>query len=643
MNNSECKTTDRITGRATARGHTETLESENTSLKRHLRALQQQLREQGVEPKAAPNGAQLHISASSAYLEHNASQDSWADTSGDGSFNTTSTFAARAADRKTSQASLLPDFRPGCIGDNYLGVSSGNGWLSPIEGTCLALFGMKIDVAEFLPPESDSMASPLSYRTFLAHALGKSNPVNAPPLPSFEELTFYADWYFKSIQIFVPVLHRPEFLKLISDIFHAQYQPNPAETVMLHMVVAILRFQLSLRNGADPSNDDYMQHYHYSLSLIPDLITGHTLQDIQALVLICAQLRAQPRPGAAWMFINAVFGICVEIGLHRSADNWQDSASGQDPHTVEMRKRIFWTILVLHVGIGGKLGRPMPIRLEDIDIEIPEPQPDNMPYDSHLSAWQKCSFRAAIQGFKLLQILMQVYATIYAIRSSPEPYDATVASIEKQLKRWKDDLPAELSCGPDTVDEDITPALYLELTVQFIRLVLHHPSLCRTISPQLLANNADVCLDACGKTLALAMQLKNLNALDTTWMQTTDFLAAIFTTLFVHTQRSEQISSRDLHQLRRDMDSWLDVMGEAGSLLGSWNMSDDAKSAANTNHRCRIKAPRSRQTDCRPRSRHRRSPPSGREHLWRLGLGESTEHSYRRIVRLRSCGCRCSD
>ena len=95
---------------------------------------------------------------------------------------------------------------------------------------------------------------------------------------------------------------------------------------------------------------------------------GPTSRD--SLALICAQLRAFPRPGACWMFTNTVLGLAIELGLHRSVTAWQGSAAQQDPHTIELRKRIFWSLMLMHVPVSGKLGRPMPLRLEDFDIEI---------------------------------------------------------------------------------------------------------------------------------------------------------------------------------------------------------------------------------------------------------------------------------
>ena len=533
----------------------------------YMAELQQQLRDNGVEPKpppVVPQGYILQSYWSQQEQQQEQQQGSWGDLSSSGLLPTSA-----QRERHGSQGSLLPEFRQGCIGDNYLGVSSSNDWLSPIEGTMLTLFGYKVDLAEFLPPEPEPSSDPLSYQTFLSHAFGKPEQTYKPPLPDHETCRVYSDWYFKSVQVFIPVLHKPDFMRLISRVHHGHYEPNTAETVMIHMVLAIMNFQWAVRNGDENAQTESMKHYHYSLSLVPQLIKGHKLQDIQALAMICSQLRNQPRLGAAWMFTNMVLGLAIELGLHRSANAWQGDAAERDNHVIEMRKRIFWSIMVLHVSISGKLGRPMPLRLEDFDIETPQPLNDSLPGEQHMSKWRKCSFRVSIHGMKLLKILMKTYSTIYSIRSGNESYETSVRNLEKELKTFRAQLPPELAGGPQTVEDDRCPALYLQTGENEARLLIHHPSLCRTTSPQIMSNNLDVCLDASGGLLSSARQLKEIKSLDTTWYYSTVYLAAIFTTLFAYTQRQDQMDASDLQRLRRDMEGWLDVMGDVGMMLGS--------------------------------------------------------------------------
>ncbi|KAK0356555.1 hypothetical protein LTS02_002435 [Friedmanniomyces endolithicus] len=555
QNNTECKTTDRVTGRTTSRGHTETLEYENNSLKVYVMELQSQLKQQGIEPTAPPVDPH-YMQPTPVY---------------GGQWDASQSNGYQHEEQQASMGALLPEFRAGSIGDNYLGVASENIWLSPIEGTSLALFGTKIDLADFMPPEPSREAIAMSYHTFWSHAFGKTQSTHAPDLPSYEQCRQYAEWYFRSIQTFTPILSKPHFMQMLTQIYHEARQPTPAETVMIHMVLAIMYFQYSARNESEQTRQMSFEHYHYALTFIPQLMMNHKLEDIQALALICSQLRNQPRPGASWHFTNSVLGLAIESGLHRSAKAWPSPNSELDPHTVEMRKRVFWSILLFHINCSGNFGRPQPLRFEDFDIEIPEPIADNLPQETGLTPWKKCSFRAGLEGFKLLKILSRIYSTIYAVNrsSSGGPYDMSVRQLEKDLQTFQDQLPPELSGGAQTVQEDRISALFLQLSINECQLLLHHPSLCRSNSPQVYAQNLDVCLDAGNGMMVAASKLKQLKSLDTTLYYATDFLAAICTTIFAYTERKAQLESEDLRKLRADMDTWLDVLGPVGQMLGT--------------------------------------------------------------------------
>ena len=526
--------------------------------------LQQQIRENGIEPKAPPNMSQTFAAFQPYWDENGRPQGSWGDLSSSGVVPGSS-----QNERHGSQGSVLPDFRTGCIGDNYVGVSSANPLLSPIEGTQLSLFGMKLDLAEFLSPEEDAASIQMSYQTFLRHAFGQSGQVYEPALPNFTHCTTLAEWYFKAVQVFTPIVHKPDWMKLLTRKHHGHQQMNAADNVLIHMVVALMTFQGALRNGDDQSKHEALNRFNYCLSFIPELVAGHQLRDIQALALICSFLRSQPRLGAAWMFTNGILGLAVERGLHRSASAWQGDAAENDPHIVEMRKRIFWSLLVIHVNLSGKLGRPMPLRLEDFDIEIPEPLADNLPSESKLDKRARCSFRAAIPGMKLLKILIQVYATVYSIRSGKEPYEVSRRNLEKELKTWRSQLPPEFANEKEITGDDRVPSYYIQTAEQEIRLLLHHPSLSRNMSPRVTSSNLDECLDASAKLLDISEKLKALNSIDATWYLATDYLAAIFTTLFAYNERQDHLTSQNLEQLRHAMDRWLDVIGDVGRLLGN--------------------------------------------------------------------------
>jgi hypothetical protein len=528
-------------------------------LRAHIDSLQKQLKDKGIDPIQAPAAPSSYAAASAnTFSSPVEPSSSWA----------TLQQPQAASTPSHVQREQLKEFRTGCIGDNYLGVSSGNSWLSPIEGTSLSLFGATLDLAEFIPEEQSDSGT--SYQNFLDHAFVEKQK-KAPQLPAWETGKVYAEWYFRSIQPMLPILHKPDFMKLLHRVYHENYQCTAAELVMVHMVMSLVSFQYNTRNTSNPTRAQNFQHWHFSLSLVPRLIKGHTLEDMQGLTLICAQLRAFPRPGACWMFTNTVLGLAIELGLHRSVTAWQAMAAQQDPQSIEMRKRIFWSLMLMHVPVSGKLGRPMPLRLEDFDIEIPEEAHDYLPEESDLDEWRKCSFRSGKWGFVLLKVQMKVYSSIYSIGSMNANYDTNVRQLEAELKETVAKFPPELSGGAETKDEDRVTALYLQLGATGCQLLIHHPALCRSLSPQVMSNNLDACLDASNKMLSIAMQLKALNSLDSTLYWNMDFLASMFTMLFVYNERRDRLNMTDLDRLRQSMKGWLDVMAFVGSLLGTGN------------------------------------------------------------------------
>lgn len=117
----------------------------------------------------------------------------------------------------------LPAFRAGCTGDNYLGVSPGNSNLSSIKGTALSILGMEIDIADFDSVDMDEPNSAdlhgqlynKSYQAFLQSALNINPRIEKVDLPQRADALTYAVWYFRVLNPYMPLLHKPTFMKLV--------------------------------------------------------------------------------------------------------------------------------------------------------------------------------------------------------------------------------------------------------------------------------------------------------------------------------------------------------------------------------------------------------------------------------------------
>ncbi|KAI9648203.1 hypothetical protein NHQ30_002835 [Ciborinia camelliae] len=586
QNNTECRTTDRITGRATSRGYVEGIEQQNRDLQHRIQELEHRLMQSGADVKPT---SVYHDSGPEQYgygQPSNGMQQTWS-SAGPAYTSPTTTTVNNGQHQETNMFRALPAYRAGCMGDNYLGVSPGSSHLSAIKGTALSILGMEIDIADFRSTDMDEPDSSVfhpelynkSYQSFLQSAWNVNPRIEKVDLPPRSDGITYAQWYFRVINPYCPILHRGTFMRLLIRMYDdPNFRPTTAENVTVHMLFAIMFFQYATRNSEDTEqqstlNSQSNMHYHYCLGMFYQLACSHTVQDVQALALICMHLRNFPKPGASWKLARMAMTLAIELGLHRSIKRWAPDSNTLSELDIEMRRRTFWVILTVNVTLSGKLGRPMPLRNEDYDVEIPSPIDDDyVPGEGVESPHPiKCNHEIGIQAFRIIPCYLELYATIYSISRRPETYVATVNRLEAKVRAWKEELPLELVNGElgHNEQEGRVFALYAQSWAQEFRLLLRHPSVSMTTDPDFNAESMRICVESSRQMLGVVRQLHKYKSLDTTWYNTSVYVMALTTTLFAQWEKRGRTSTADLAALREEMDIWLEIMGDIGSLLGS--------------------------------------------------------------------------
>jgi hypothetical protein len=226
QNQTECRTTDRITGRAAPRGYVDSIEAQNRQMADRIRELENLCLQNGIDVK--PSNA-YHTTGMQPYSYNDATQNGhgqmWAPPPSNSYAPPIAAVPLNNGHQETNLFRALPAFRTGCTGDNYLGVSSGNSHLSSIKGTALTILGMEIDVADFSSNDMDepdpSVFHPQlynkSYQAFLQSALNVNPRIEKVDLPSRDEGITYAQWYFRVINPYCPVLHKGTFMSLVRN------------------------------------------------------------------------------------------------------------------------------------------------------------------------------------------------------------------------------------------------------------------------------------------------------------------------------------------------------------------------------------------------------------------------------------------
>lgn len=380
---------------------------------------------------------------------------------------------------------------------------------------------------------------------------------------------------------------------------------------MVHTMFAIMYCQYATRapKSADHQaelNQSSNFHYHYALGFFAQLVASHTLVDVQALTMLCLHIRNFPKPGACWMITSIVLDLAIELGLHRSAKWWAPSTE-RSILEIELRKRVFWSILLIHVIVAGNLGRPMALRSDDWDVELFEAIDDDLLSEAGIDTSRpgKCNFLVGHQASRMIPIYMDLYNSIYAVRRSPQTYVNTVRRLEGRIRDWMEQWPRELR-EESASDNELgrVHSQYLAIWGLQIRLLLRHPSLSLSTSAEFNNENLTICMEISQKMLNHVKQLQRYMSLDGTWQTTALYVLAVATSLFGHWERRDQMTSVALAALREDMDSWLSIIGNMSNLLGEHD-----RPTQDLDQSLRMNRIRQTATRCSPRSHRQYTEP----------------------------------
>ncbi len=187
-----------------------------------IRELENLLMQNGIEVKPA---AVYHDPNVSQYGFNGQGQNNWNGTgqSNPYSIPPSSTTLDSSTQQETHLFKALPAFRATCPGDNYLGVSPGGSNLSSIKGTALSILGMEIDIADFPLQDMDEPDQAIfhpqlynkSYKAFLQSSLNINPKLEKVKLPVRDEGLTYAQWYFRVLNPYCPILHKPTYMNLV--------------------------------------------------------------------------------------------------------------------------------------------------------------------------------------------------------------------------------------------------------------------------------------------------------------------------------------------------------------------------------------------------------------------------------------------
>ncbi|KAJ7458289.1 fungal-specific transcription factor domain-containing protein [Mycena galericulata] len=323
--------------------------------------------------------------------------------------------------------------------------------------------------------------------------------------------------YFSNVNMFIPLLHRPTFLKCISEGLHMHHS-GFAATVLLVCAVGSLYGPWTDASYVSEEGRGWEWYNQVTLS-------GHalrqqpTLYDLQAYCLAAEFLSWASTARNCWSIIGFGMRMAHDIGAHRETIRTSSRTSEK-----ELEKRACWTLLFLDCEMSAHLGRTPYFYPPEFDISLPT-ECDDEYWEGTGPGCQPSKAPSTITFFSTLLDLYRIFNFVIRMVYSPITYrvliyiedvPGAVVELDSTLEKWLNNIPAHLAWNPDRVDTVFgRQSAALHCFYYYTRIMLHRPYLpAMRPATQTGLHAQDICNTAARECILIADMHRRLH-LDT--------------------------------------------------------------------------------------------------------------------------------
>lgn len=168
------------------------------------------------------------------------------------------------------------------------------------------------------------------------------------------------DAYFRIYHVSYPIVHEPTFRAQYSEVIP---RPSGGSWFILAYTMAALGVYTTAAT-VNSLDLDLFNHIKGLLSF--DLLEIGSLALVQALTLISNYQQKRDKPNSAYSYSGLATRMAMALGLHKDFQGWKIS-----PLSMEIRRRVWWTLSIFDIGANVTFGRPQVCPLDGVDISLP--------------------------------------------------------------------------------------------------------------------------------------------------------------------------------------------------------------------------------------------------------------------------------
>ncbi|KAK7943417.1 uncharacterized protein PG986_012530 [Apiospora aurea] len=322
----------------------------------------------------------------------------------------------------------------------------------------------------------------------------------ADSLPSRAIADKLVEVYCQRGQILTPTLHENRLASDLDDVYNGSQDAYQHFVIGMVMAISMQKLDTGYAGLAD-------SYYLASMQRFEEVVRPKDLKTIQCLALIGQYSLLTPTRTSVYYIIGLATRICQQLGL---ADEKTIAMGTEDPLTLDMRRRLSWTITAFEFGLASSMGRPNGFAKSDdiVDVKFFESAKDeNITEHGILQGPADEKKLIAIHFCKMRLCQSEINRVLYE-KKQPEPRDERhpwFAAMETKLDQWLDASPASPAwCKPWFTGKYHTMVISL-----------HRPS---PQVPKPSSRSAVKCFDSAAFIIDLSSKQMMAAAVDITWV-----------------------------------------------------------------------------------------------------------------------------
>ncbi|KAB8304877.1 hypothetical protein EYC80_004208 [Monilinia laxa] len=276
--------------------------------------------------------------------------------------------------------------------------------------------------------------------------------------PSTECRDVLFGFYFRNVHPLITIMHKPTSFLMVqsnSELFDQntgrhKFKSLEATTFSMYFAAVTSMTNEECLEHLDEEREVLVARYKTATEIAlqeSDFLNSVEIVTLQALILYIAVMRSHDRSRTTWTFIGLAVRIARAIGLHR------DPGFGE-PFDLEMRRKVWWTLLALDTRASEDRGTETMITDGSFDTKMPANINDE---DLMMTSKSPAVDRKGLTNMTFACITMSVCGIGLKMNFVPAQKDAPVLTSEQKeqmIKEFTDRIESTYLVGCDSLDPE---------------------------------------------------------------------------------------------------------------------------------------------------------------------------------------------